>query len=159
VDGGTAIIRPVRPSDKALLELGLEHLSRESRRRRFLSPIREFTPSQLAYLTEVDGKNHVALVARVTRDDAHVGGGVGRYVRDLDDPQAAEFALTVTDEEQNRGLGTRLLELLIEVARANGYRRLVGLVQPGNRPMIAILRKLGATMRPDGDLLRGEIEL
>jgi RimJ/RimL family protein N-acetyltransferase len=157
--GGTAHIRPVRPSDKALLQIGLEHVSRESRHRRFLSPMPSFTRSQLEYLTEVDGKNHVALVARVERDGVHIGGGVGRYVREIDDPDSAEFALTVTDEQQNEGLGTRLLELLIVMARVNGYKRLAGLVLRDNKPMLAVLEKFGATIRPDGDLLRGEIEL
>ena len=89
----------------------------------------------------------------------HVGGGVGRYVREFDDPESVEFALTVTDEQQNEGLGTRLLELLIVMARANGYKRLAGLVHPDNKPMLAVLEKFGATTRPDGDLLRSEIEL
>jgi GNAT superfamily N-acetyltransferase len=158
-DGLEALVRPVRPSDKILLEIGLEALSRESRYRRFLSPIREFTESQLAYLTEVDGVNHVALLAAVRVEGAHVGGGVARYVRDPDEPDTAEFALTVTDDMQNKGLGTRLTELLIEVARANGYRTLVGLVQRDNRPMLAVLEKLGATTRPDGELLKAEIDL
>ena len=158
-DGSVARIRPVEPSDKALLEEGLEHLSRESRYRRFLSPMPELSDRQLAYLTEVDGKNHVALIARVSLDGVHVGGGVGRYVRDPDEPETAEFALTVTDALQNKGLGSHLLDLLLRVGRANGLQKLVGLVQRDNLAMLAVLEKFGAKRGVDGSLLRIELPL
>ncbi len=46
-----------------MLEDGLRHLSKESVQRRFLTPKSSFSRSELRYLTEVDGRDHVALVA------------------------------------------------------------------------------------------------
>jgi GNAT superfamily N-acetyltransferase len=37
------------------------------------------------------------------------GVGIARYIRDAEDPQAAEVAVTVLDHWQRRGLGTELL--------------------------------------------------
>ena len=46
-----------------MLEDGLRQLSDESVHRRFLTPKRGFSRTELRYLTEVDGRDHVALVA------------------------------------------------------------------------------------------------
>ena len=46
-----------------MLEQGLHNLSETSVQRRFLSPKPRFSRAELRYLTEVDGRNHVALVA------------------------------------------------------------------------------------------------
>jgi hypothetical protein len=62
-DGTRVSVRPIRPSDAALLSAGLAHLSPESARRRFLAPKPRFTLAELRYLTEVDHVDHVALVA------------------------------------------------------------------------------------------------
>jgi GNAT superfamily N-acetyltransferase len=158
-DGSVASIRPVRPSDKGLLEAGFERLSRESRHRRFLRPVLSLTPRQLVYLTEVDGRNHAALIAVVRRGEDAVGGGVARYVRDREEPAHAEFAVAVTDGQHDQGLGTRLLELLIEVARENDLRMLVGLVHPENGAMLAVLARFDARLREEGSLLRVELDL
>lgn len=55
----------------------------------------------------------------------------------------AEFALLVSDQWQGRGLGTELLRQLIEVARQEGLRRVVGYILPDNREMQGVCRKVG----------------
>ena len=65
-DGASILVRPIRADDKRMLEDGLRHLSKESVQRRFLTPKSSFSRSELRYLTEVDGRDHVALVAEKT---------------------------------------------------------------------------------------------
>ena len=68
-DRGTrVVIRPIRPGDKERLADGLRRLSDESIRKRFLAAKPRFTRSELRYLTEVDGVNHIALVAVLEED-------------------------------------------------------------------------------------------
>ena len=62
-DGAPILIRPIRADDKRMLTDGLRRLSDESVQRRFLTPKRSFSRAELRYLTEVDGRDHVALVA------------------------------------------------------------------------------------------------
>src|SRR3954447_19535102 len=91
-------IRPIRPTDDALLADGFARLSDESHRLRFLSPKHELSRDELRYFTHVDHHDHEALVA-VTRFGGR-GLGVARYVRHRDDPTSADVAVTVVDKWQ-----------------------------------------------------------
>ena len=61
--GETILIRSLSPDDKRLIVAGLERMSEQSRYRRFLAPKESFTAAELAYLTEVDHRDHEALIA------------------------------------------------------------------------------------------------
>jgi GNAT superfamily N-acetyltransferase len=120
-DGSKVVIRPVRGEDAPLLADGFTRLGPESRRLRFLRRKDELSAAELRYFTDVDHHDHEALGAL-----EHTGGrgvGIARYIRDADDPHAAEIAVTVVDDWQGRGLGTELLAQLSGRARAEGIRR------------------------------------
>ena len=141
-DGSAVLIRPVRPADAGLLEDGFAGLSDRSRRLRFLGPKASLSAAELRYFTDVDHRDHEALGAL---DHARGGGvGIARYVRDREDPHAAEIAVTVIDGWQGRGLGTELLARLSERACQEGIRRFTAAVAADNAAMTGLLRNLGA---------------
>ena len=72
--------------------------------------------------------------------------GVARYVRDAEDPQAAEIAVTIIDDWQGRGLGTELLAQLSDRARQEGIRRFTALVAADNKAMAGLLRNVSAEL-------------
>ena len=90
-DGTQVRIRPIRPDDKSLLETALGQLSDETVQRRFLAPKPRFTGTDLRYLTEVDGRDHYALVG-VLADRPDVLVGVGRWIRDPGRPDRAALS-------------------------------------------------------------------
>ena len=95
----------------------------------------------LLYLTEIDHHDHEALIAfdRQTGDPV----GVARYVRSPDDPARAEFAVTVVDDWQRRGVGTALLRRLSQRAREEGIETFTALLLAENHEMRGLLEKLG----------------
>jgi GNAT superfamily N-acetyltransferase len=139
LDGSEAVIRPIAPEDKAAIVEGFEHLSPESRYRRFLSPMPRLQPGLLAYLTEVDHHDHEALVA-FSRSGEPLG--VARYVR-TDEPDSAEAAVAVVDHWQGRGLGTALLQRLAGRARDEGIEWFTATLLAENREMRILLEELG----------------
>jgi RimJ/RimL family protein N-acetyltransferase len=141
-DGAPILIRPIRADDKRMLENGLRHLSEESVQRRFLTPKSSFSRAELRYLTEVDGRDHVALVVESPAQPARRLIAVGRFVRLKDDPEAAEVALTVADEWQGRRVGSTLADLLAERAREVGIRRFTATMGGDNVPAHKLLRRL-----------------
>lgn len=149
-DGTPAIIRPIQPGDKARLQQGLHRLSPRSRYLRFHTGVSTLTGEQLRYLTEVDGRDHVAWVALNPDAPDEPGMGVGRYVRLPDEPEVAEAAVTVADHYQGRGLGTLLLALVARSAVENGIATLRHYVLAENQSMLGILADLPATRVPEG---------
>ena len=130
-NGTRVLIRPITADDKALLVRGMAALSPQSARLRFLAPKRHLTLAELRYLTEVDQVDHYALVA-VLADDPATMSGVGRWVRDGEDPEAAELAVVVGDCYQRQGLGTALGAALADGARALGIARFTATMLPEN---------------------------
>ena len=116
------LFRHIRPDDKGRLAAGLARMSPESRQKRFLMPKPRFSSSELRYLTEIDGFDHVAIVA-VSAEDPDVFYGVARFVRLRDDPEAAEVAIVVADPLQGKGLGRELGRRLADEARERGVKR------------------------------------
>jgi RimJ/RimL family protein N-acetyltransferase len=140
------LIRPIRPDDKALLADGLRRLSPQSAQRRFLTPKRSFSRAELRYLTEVDGRDHVALVVEYLADPVRRLIAVGRFVRLQDDPEAAEVAFTVADDWQGRGVGSLLGEKLAAEARLLGIRRFTATMASDNVPAHRLMAKLTAQL-------------
>ena len=116
-DGQRIQLRPMRASDKQMLLDGFEQLSPDSRYARFMAPKSTLTDRELRYLTEVDGIDHFAIGA-IRRHLVSKPEGVGsaRFVRLSDQPDTAEPAVTVLDRFHGKGLGSIMLQRLIEAA-------------------------------------------
>jgi ribosomal protein S18 acetylase RimI-like enzyme len=159
-DGTPVLIRLLNQDDKEELKIGFEKLSTRSKYRRFFVPISSLSNNQLKHLTEIDNKNHLALCAYIVSQNGMFGIGVARYFRVEDEPETAEFALTIIDEYQSQGLGTELLNLLIQCARKNGIRKFIGYMLAENSSMLKILKHLGAQIRrEDGPIQRVDLIL
>jgi acetyltransferase len=137
-DGTRLQVRPIRPDDVAL-ELAFFHgLSERSRYQRFMQQLQDLPPRMLARFTQLDYDRELALVA------LHRGAfvAVGRYAPNPDG-RTAEFALTVGDDWQGKGIGRILLERLCGYARAAGYTALYGHILADNRDMLRLAEHLG----------------
>ena len=139
-DGASVLVRPIAADDKALIRAAYDRLGDESRYRRFLSPSPKLTESELRYLTEVDHRDHEALVAIDPASQEAVG--VARYIR-ASDPETAEVAVSVVDDWQGRGVGTSLLRCLAGRAREEGISRFKGMMLATNVEMLDLARRLG----------------
>ena len=145
-DGTVVTIRPITPEDRDELRRAFESTSAQTRYLRFLAVMGDLTDEMLTYLTCVDQKNHVALVATVTTPDLKTerGVGVARFIRLDDAPDAVEAAITVVDDMQRKGIGRALGMELERAARARGVRRMRAEVLNDNLMMRSILEAAGA---------------
>ena len=150
-------VRPIDGRDRDAFSAWFGRLSDESRRRRFLGPKPRLSGRELTYLTEVDHVSHTALLA--VDDDGRMIGEA-RYATSAPGDVTAEMAITVADEWQDRGVGTRLATRLIEAARANGMTRLTALTLWDNTAAMALLHRLGFLRAGyDGNAVEFELAL
>jgi acetyltransferase len=83
---------------------------------------------------------------------------VGRLTR-LSNPEEAEFAMLVRDDFQRHGLGSKLLESLLQFGRDEGIKRVVAYMLNENRGMIKLSEKLGFRFEREEDMLKAIIDL
>ena len=146
--GGNFRIRPVRPEDAAAFQEFVRGLGEKARYYRFFGSLRELPALELARHTQIDYDREMVLVATADEGDP-ILGEAGYTV--LADGTTGEFGVVVADAVAGQGLGSHLMECLMETARQRGLRSLAGEVIQDNRPMLALMAALGFTVAPSAD--------
>lgn len=136
--GATVHIRPIRSDDAAKLVAFHAKLSFGSIYRRYFSVHPELSDDEVAYLTEVDYVDRLALVI----EDGDDLVAVGRYDR-CPSTTTAEVAFVVRDDHQHLGLGHHLLDALAHAARARGVTTFTAETLFENREMMSVFRHSG----------------
>ncbi len=153
---GVYTIRPIHPDDAEMLQALVRGLSNESRYFRFASVMPELSKRMLARFTLIDYDREMALVAvvRERAADAEPGEeglerivGVSRIVTNPDGA-SCEFSLVVADDFKGRGLGSRLMQSIMDVARNKGLSEIVGLILTNNSSMLKLMGSLGFRVGP-----------
>jgi len=142
-NGRAITVRPIRPEDEAQHRRFLEQLDPEDIRMRIFQTRHDLPRSELARLTQIDYDREMAFIAEA----ADAQGlpetlGVARTVSDPDHVEA-EFAIIVRSDLKGGGLGSLMLDRLIEHARSRGIHRLVGFVLRENTRMLRLARAMG----------------
>lgn len=145
--GHNVVIRPIRPEDAELTQGFVKSLSVESRYFRFMDALAELPAAELARLTQIDYTREMALLALTRVDGRDVELGVARYAINVDG-ESCEFALVVNDAWQKQGIGHKLMDVLMDVARGRGLKRMEGEVLKTNRPMLKLVEALGFRIEP-----------
>lgn len=140
-------LRPVRPADALLYPDFMARVAAEDLRRRFMAAVRSLPEQMALRLTQLDYDRDMAFVALTPAGEL---AGVSRISSDPD-RRVAEYALLVRSDLAGRGLGTQLMTILIDYARATGLERLDGPVLADNRGMQGLVRRLGFEIARDPD--------
>lgn len=141
-DGTWMTIRPIRPEDAESEQTFVRDLSAEAKKFRFMHALNELSPQMLAQFTQIDYGREMALVAITEEAAGPVQQGVARYSINPDET-SCEFAIVVSDKRQHQGIGTRLMQALMDSARGQGLKLMEGSVLAENAPMLQLMRELG----------------
>jgi RimJ/RimL family protein N-acetyltransferase len=156
--GRTVHIRHIAPVDAALLVDLFNRLSPTTRRLRFFSPMIDIPQEQIwsdaRRLSAIDPLVDAALIATIPENGQERAVGVARLVRDSGDSTAAEVAIVLRDDYQGEGLGTRLFDLLLQVALVRGLKRLWAISLAENSAFHHLVRNSGLPFT--SQTLRGE---
>src|SRR5690606_5035422 len=145
-NGRRAFVRPVRPEDDAMFRRFFEHVSAEDLRLRFFRAVRDFSHDFIARLVQLDYARSMALVA-IDEASGEMLGAV-RLLGDSDF-RRGEYGIMVRSDLKGAGLGWRLMQEMIDVARWMGLNVIEGQVLRENRTMLSMCRQLGFDVVPD----------
>jgi len=160
LDDGTLItFRSMHPTDEPALKDLFYALSQQTIYYRFMSQIKHLPRKQIKNFVYVNHRTDIAIVATVLEAHGDEIIGVGRYYLD-ETTNMAEVAFIVHDNWQNKGIGTMLLQQLVNTARRNGIRGFTAEVLRENRPMQRVLNKSDCkiTSKPEENVLSYKLE-
>ncbi|MDB5648750.1 MAG: family N-acetyltransferase [Hyphomicrobiales bacterium] len=145
-DGAKIFLRPVRPEDEGLYRAFFESVPALDLRLRFFAPVKEFSHTFVARLTQIDYARAFAICA-IEKDTGFMVGGV-RLIKDAE-ATSGEYAILLRSDYKGRGLGWNLMKLMIEYAQDEGLARIEGQVLAKNTTMLTMCEQLGFRVRDD----------
>jgi AcrR family transcriptional regulator/GNAT superfamily N-acetyltransferase len=133
--GGTVWIRLGRPEDSEAVAAMHERCSEQTLYRRYLTAVGQWRDITLRRLA---GGHRGATLVAMSEEGAIVG--LGHVFPDAPvDSGVAEIAVIVEDSYQSRGIGTRLVRHMLQLAEQLGFEEVVGTVLAQNNEMLRVL--------------------
>jgi len=157
-DGVSCNIRPIRPEDAQLEKDFVNGLSADAKHFRFMHTFQKLPLDMLARFTQIDYDREMALIAVIEEGGVEREIGVARYAINPDGT-SCEFAVTVADDWQGKGIARQLMHALIDYARQRGIRRMDGDILADNARMLKFAQSLGFVRnnrKSDHELVRVE---
>jgi acetyltransferase len=157
-DGTPVLLRPMKPEDEPLVSAFLQKCSSETIFFRYFKHIKQWTHEMLIRFTQNDYDREVGIMAVGQPPGPEVMMGVSRLFMAADRSNA-EFAIIVGDTWQGKGLGPKLVEQVVAIARDQGVKVLYGDVLTQNQPMLDLAKKVGFQIRRTEDPQLCHIEM
>ena len=156
-DGTAVLLRPIKAEDEGRFNGLFKSLSPESMRFRFFQIMKELPHERLTRFCNLDYDREIAIVAELKSSRQIIGAG-----RVIAEPngKSGEFAVLVGDEWQGRGLGSRLMDYIISVAKDMRLERIFAYVLPNNYKMLRLSEKKGFKLETlDEDTVKASLSL
>jgi len=138
-NGIRVTLRPIKPEDENRFNVLFKSLSPQSVRFRFFETIKELSHDTMSRYCNLDYDREIAIVAQL--DDSRLIGVV-RLIFDAE-AKKGEFAVTVSDSWHGLGLGSKLMDYIIDIGRDLKLETIYSDVSPENAKMIALCGKKG----------------
>jgi acetyltransferase len=140
-DGARVTVRAACPGEAGRIQDYVRSLSPSSRYDRFLAPLNELSPPELARIGAGD-ERQATLVAEIRIAGVRTVIGEARYAI-ASGGATCEIAVSVADAWRGRGVGMLLMQYLECRARSHGVTALVGDVLRSNAAMRKLAHKAG----------------
>ena len=134
----SATIRAVRPEDRERIVGAFRALHPQSVYQRFFFPKGALSDRELRWVTEPNGDRTVVLVATTRHDDEESVVALGQSIRS---GTSAEIAFIVAEDHRGRGIASRMLQQLADIAREHGVTQFEADVLADNTAMLEVFRR------------------
>ena len=158
-DGRTVLLRPIKPEDEPLWLEMFQNFSEESIRFRFFQIIKDTPHEVRVRYCNIDYDREIAIVAELNEDGRRRILGVAR-VNLEPDRKRGEIAFIVADPWQGLGLGTKLVDYAIDIAKDMGVEVLYAIMLEDNYRAIDLVKKMGFVLtRQEDGTVKGTLNL
>jgi len=132
-------LRPIKPEDENRFNVLFKSLSVQSVRFRFFETIKEMSHDTLSRYCNLDYDREIAIVAEL--DDRSLIGVV-RLILDAE-RKKGEFAVMVSDSWHGLGLGSKLMDYIIDIGKDLKLESIYSDVSPENTKMLNLCSNKG----------------
>jgi acetyltransferase len=144
-DGRTVVLRPIKPEDEPLWLEMFQNFSEQSIRYRFFQIIKDTPHETRVRYCNVDYDREIGIVAELTDKGRRRILGVVRLITEPDG-KTGEIAFIVADPWQNLGLGSKMLDFMIEICKDKKLETIYGVMLADNYQAIRLMKKMGFTI-------------
>jgi acetyltransferase len=141
-DGSRVVLRPIRPEDEPMEAEMFTKFSERTQQYRFFQLIKDISHELMIRFTQIDYDREIAIVGELRSPEGPKMVGVARIIADGYN-ETAEFAIVVADPWQYQGLGSKLTDFVLKLARKRGLKKIFAEMLNENTAMIHILEKRG----------------
>lgn len=141
-NGQEVLLRPIKPEDEPMWLEWFQSLSEESIRYRFFQMLKDTPHEVRVRYCNVDYDREVALVAEVVENGKRKILGVTRLSIESDGKHS-EMAFIVSDYWQGLGLGTKLVDYTLDLAKEKGVENVYAIMMQDNYRAISLTKKMG----------------
>jgi acetyltransferase len=142
-DGLPVLLRPIKPEDEPLENELWKTFSDETQRFRFFSPMKTWSHATLVRYTNIDYDREIAIVGITTKNGEKQMVGVVRMIMEPPDFERAEVAIVVGDPWQGLGLGSKMMDCIIDVAKDKNLDSVYGVILRDNKRAIDLFKEKG----------------
>ena len=156
-DQREVLLRPIRPEDEPKLVQFHKDLSEETVRQRFLKAVhydKRVAHERLQRICFNDYDREIAIVAELNQEIL----GIIRLSKIPGTPDAS-FSMTIKDRWQNKGIGSKLMDKVLTIAKQEKVKHIGAHMLEENFQMQKLVKKHGFSLAKQGNLLIAELTL
>ena len=157
-DGRTVLLRLIKPEDEPLWQEMFHDFSEESVRYRFFYIIKDTPHNVRARYCDIDYSKEIGIVAELEENGRKRILGVVRLEIEADRKEG-EMAFIVADPWQGLGLGSQMIDHMIDICKMRGLETVYALTLPNNHKAIRMLKKRGFTIQYRTDEAKATLNL
>ena len=157
-DGRSILLRPIKPEDESLWLKMFQNFSEESIRYRFFHIIKDTPHEMRARYCNIDYAREMGIVAELEEKGQRQILGVVRLIIEQGG-KTGEIAFIVADPWQGLGLGSKMLDHMIEICKDKGLHNVYALTLPDNYRAIRLLKQRGFTIQYRNDEAKATLNL
>ncbi len=141
-NGQEVLLRPVRPEDEPLWLEWFQSLSEEAIRYRFFQMLKDTPHEVRVRYCNIDYDREIGLVAEMVENGKRKLLGVSRVSIETDG-RSSEMAFIISDQWQGLGLGTKMVDYTLDLAKEKGVENVYAIMLPDNYRALSLTKKMG----------------